>query len=152
MIAWVVIGVFSGAVAPLLDQGKVKGGFPISIAAGVLGALGAGFLSSMWFNQNLSEFSLLSALLSAAGGLTLVLTQRIALRESDEDNSGLQDETWEEKVQETRGGSAEARPKYKEAGSLGGESNYDLPKGTTVKFPTGDEFVTGAPTTLTKKE
>ena len=73
IIGWIVLGLIAGAIAKAILPGTQGGGWVITIILGIVGALLGGFLGSVLFNVNISEFWSLQTWLLAIGGSILVL-------------------------------------------------------------------------------
>jgi uncharacterized membrane protein YeaQ/YmgE (transglycosylase-associated protein family) len=73
IIGWIVLGLVAGAIAKAILPGTQGGGWIITIVLGIVGALLGGFLGSVLFNVNISEFWSLQTWLLAIGGSILVL-------------------------------------------------------------------------------
>lgn len=73
IIGWIVLGLVAGAIAKAILPGTQGGGWIITIILGIVGALLGGFLGSVLFNVNISEFWSLQTWLLAIGGSILVL-------------------------------------------------------------------------------
>lgn len=72
-IGWIVLGLIAGALAKLILPGKQGGGFFATLILGVVGAVLGGWLGSMIFGVDISEFWSLSTWLLAIGGAIIVL-------------------------------------------------------------------------------
>ena len=72
-IGWIVLGLIAGAIAKALKPGDQGGGLIATMLLGVVGAVLGGWLGSMIFDVNISEFWSLSTWLLAIGGSLIVL-------------------------------------------------------------------------------
>ena len=74
IIAWILLGLFAGAIARALIPGRTEpGGCIGTTAIGILGALLGGFLASVLGIGHLSDFFNLGTWLLAIGGSILLL-------------------------------------------------------------------------------
>ncbi|MGL3805408.1 GlsB/YeaQ/YmgE family stress response membrane protein [Paeniglutamicibacter sp. R2-26] len=72
-IGWIVLGLIAGAIAKAIKPGDQGGGLIATMLLGVVGAVLGGWLGSMIFDVNISEFWSLSTWLLAIGGSLIVL-------------------------------------------------------------------------------
>ena len=72
-IGWIVLGLIAGAIAKALKPGDQGGGLIATMLLGVVGAVLGGWLGSMIFDVNISEFWSLSTWLLAIGGSLIIL-------------------------------------------------------------------------------
>lgn len=72
-IGWIILGLIAGAIAKAIKPGEQGGGWIATLLLGVVGAILGGWLGSMIFGVNISEFWSLSTWLLAIGGSLLVL-------------------------------------------------------------------------------
>jgi uncharacterized membrane protein YeaQ/YmgE (transglycosylase-associated protein family) len=74
IIAWILLGLFAGAIARALVPGRTEpGGCIGTTAVGILGALLGGFLASALDVGEISDFFDLGTWLIAIGGSVLLL-------------------------------------------------------------------------------
>jgi uncharacterized membrane protein YeaQ/YmgE (transglycosylase-associated protein family) len=73
IIGWIVLGLIAGAIAKAILPGTQGGGWIITIILGIVGSLLGGFLGSVLFNVNISEFWSVTTWLLAIGGSIIVL-------------------------------------------------------------------------------
>jgi uncharacterized membrane protein YeaQ/YmgE (transglycosylase-associated protein family) len=74
IIAWILLGLFAGAIARALIPGRTEpGGCIGTTAVGILGALLGGFLASALDIGDIDEFFDLGTWLIAIGGSVLLL-------------------------------------------------------------------------------
>ncbi|MFJ6419272.1 GlsB/YeaQ/YmgE family stress response membrane protein [Paeniglutamicibacter sp. NPDC091659] len=72
-IGWIVLGLIAGAIAKAIKPGEQGGGWLATLLLGVVGAILGGWLGSLIFHVNISEFWSLSTWLLAIGGSLIVL-------------------------------------------------------------------------------
>ncbi|MGN6503071.1 MAG: GlsB/YeaQ/YmgE family stress response membrane protein [Pseudolysinimonas sp.] len=73
ILGWIVLGLVAGAIAKLIQPGRQRGGWVISLILGCVGALRGGFLGSVLFNAPLQDFFSIQTWLLAIGGSIVVL-------------------------------------------------------------------------------
>ena len=73
IIGWILLGLIAGAIAKAILPGTQGGGWLITIALGIVGALLGGFIGSALFAVPLGGFFELRTWLLAIGGAILVL-------------------------------------------------------------------------------
>jgi len=75
VLGWIVFGLIVGAVAKLLMPGRDPGGFVVTMALGIAGALIGGFLgrTAGWYGPNDSAGFLMSVL----GAIVLLVLYRL---------------------------------------------------------------------------
>lgn len=72
--AFLILGLIAGVIARILIPGKQPGGFWLTLLLGVLGAMLGGWLGSLIFDINMSEFwSWESWLFSVIGAIIVIL-------------------------------------------------------------------------------
>lgn len=72
-LAFLLLGLIAGAIAKAILPGEQGGGWFTTLLLGVVGALLGGWLGSVLFNADMSQFWSLSSWLLAIGGSVLVL-------------------------------------------------------------------------------
>lgn len=72
IISWIVFGLIAGALAKLIMPGKDPGGFLVTIAIGIAGALIGGFIGSLIGFGGVSGFNLKSLVVAIGGALVLL--------------------------------------------------------------------------------
>jgi uncharacterized membrane protein YeaQ/YmgE (transglycosylase-associated protein family) len=74
IFAWIIFGLIVGVIAKLLMPGQDPGGFIITIALGIVGALVGGFLARLvgWYGPNEQA----GYLISIAGAILLLWIYR----------------------------------------------------------------------------
>ena len=80
ILAWVVLGLISGAIAKALMPGRDPGGIVVTILIGIVGAFLGGFLGNLIAGSGLNGFSLWSILLAVVGSILLLWIYRVATR------------------------------------------------------------------------
>ena len=73
IIGWIVLGLVAGAIAKAILPGTQGGGWIITLALGVVGALLGGFIGSAVFGIGLEGFFSIQTWLLAIGGSIVVL-------------------------------------------------------------------------------
>jgi uncharacterized membrane protein YeaQ/YmgE (transglycosylase-associated protein family) len=74
IIGWIVLGLLAGLIAKALMPGEERGGFLVTLALGIGGALLGGFLASVFgLGDPIDEFFDISTWLAAIGGSLLIL-------------------------------------------------------------------------------
>ena len=72
ILAWIVFGLIAGAVAKMIAPGKDPGGWLITLAIGIAGAVVGGFLASLLGFGGVSGFNLGSLLVAIVGALVVL--------------------------------------------------------------------------------
>ena len=80
ILAWIVLGLVSGAIAKAIMPGKDPGGIIVTMVIGIVGAFLGGFLGNMIAGTGLNGFSLWSILLAVIGAVLLLWIYRVATR------------------------------------------------------------------------
>ena len=80
ILAWIVLGLISGAIAKAIMPGKDPGGIIVTMVIGIVGAFLGGFLGNMIAGTGLNGFSLWSILLAVIGAVLLLWIYRVATR------------------------------------------------------------------------
>ena len=76
ILAWIVFGLIAGAVAKMIAPGKDPGGWLITLAIGIAGAVVGGFLASLLGFGGVSGFNLGSLLVAIVGALVVLVVWR----------------------------------------------------------------------------
>ncbi len=76
ILAWIVFGLIAGAVAKMIAPGKDPGGWLITLAIGIAGAVVGGFLASLLGFGGVSGFNLGSLLVAIVGALVVLFIWR----------------------------------------------------------------------------
>jgi uncharacterized membrane protein YeaQ/YmgE (transglycosylase-associated protein family) len=80
IIAWIVFGLIAGLIAKLLMPGRDPGGFFITIAIGVAGALVGGFIATRLGYGGIDGFNIGSMIVAVLGSIVLLLGYRLLRR------------------------------------------------------------------------
>jgi uncharacterized membrane protein YeaQ/YmgE (transglycosylase-associated protein family) len=80
IIAWIVFGLIVGLIAKLLMPGRDPGGFFITIAIGVAGALIGGFIATRLGYGGIDGFNIGSMIVAVLGSILLLLGYRLLRR------------------------------------------------------------------------
>ena len=74
ILAWIVLGLISGAIAKAIMPGRDPGGIIVTIIIGIVGAILGGFLAQVLFNRDtVDEFFDVSTWLTAIIGAIILL-------------------------------------------------------------------------------
>ncbi|AKH89709.1 GlsB/YeaQ/YmgE family stress response membrane protein [Edwardsiella tarda] len=77
IIAWIVLGLIVGMLAKWLMPGRDGGGFIMTVALGIAGALLGGYLGNLIFHLDVAAgFSLKSLIVSVIGAMLLLFIYR----------------------------------------------------------------------------
>ena len=83
IIAWIILGLISGAIAKAIMPGRDPGGFIVTALIGIVGAVIGGFLGNLIFGiAGVTGIDLRSILISVVGALILLWIYRMATRRS----------------------------------------------------------------------
>ncbi|MFW0112300.1 GlsB/YeaQ/YmgE family stress response membrane protein [Rothia sp. CCM 9417] len=83
IISWIVLGLIAGAIAKLIMPGKQGGGFVVTTALGIVGAMLGGFLGSFlpFLSDGVNGFSLGSVFTAVVGALiVLFIYQKVVVK------------------------------------------------------------------------
>ncbi len=80
ILSWIVFGLIAGAIAKLLMPGKDPGGFFITIALGVAGALVGGFIATALGFGQVDGFNIGSLFIAILGAVILLIIYRFMRR------------------------------------------------------------------------
>ena len=80
ILLWVLFGLIAGAIARYLMPGKVPGGILVTIALGIVGAVGGGFIGAQIGFGDISGFDIRSMLLAVGGGVLVLFLYGLATR------------------------------------------------------------------------
>ncbi|MCW4464988.1 GlsB/YeaQ/YmgE family stress response membrane protein [Glutamicibacter sp. MNS18] len=72
-LGWIVLGLVAGAIAKAIKPGEQGGGWLATLLLGVVGAVVGGWLGSLIFNVEITEFWSIQTWLLAIGGSLIVL-------------------------------------------------------------------------------
>ena len=73
ILGWIVLGLLAGAIAKAIMPGSQGGGWLVTLALGIVGALLGGFIGSSVFGIGLNDFFSIQTWLVAILGSLLVL-------------------------------------------------------------------------------
>ena len=83
ILAWVILGLISGAIAKAIMPGRDPGGFVVTMLIGIVGAVIGGFLGNTLFGiSGVSGVNLYSILISVVGAVILLWIYRMVTRRS----------------------------------------------------------------------
>jgi uncharacterized membrane protein YeaQ/YmgE (transglycosylase-associated protein family) len=80
LVSWIILGLVVGIIAKFLMPGKDPGGIVITILLGVAGAIGGGFISSVFGFGKVTGFDLRSLIIAVCGSLVLLIIYRAIKR------------------------------------------------------------------------
>ena len=80
IIAWIVLGLISGAIAKAIMPGNDPGGIVVTMLIGIVGAFLGGFIGATITGNGLNGFSLWSILPAIVGSLLLLGLYRVSTR------------------------------------------------------------------------
>lgn len=81
ILTWIIVGLIAGAIAKAIHPGKDPGGFFVTIAIGIVGAIVGGFISSLLGFGTVDGFGLGSLLIAVLGAvLVLYLYRRFSTK------------------------------------------------------------------------
>jgi uncharacterized membrane protein YeaQ/YmgE (transglycosylase-associated protein family) len=76
IITWIIFGLLAGIVAKWIMPGRDPGGFVITIAIGIVGALIGGFVGGLFGFAGVTGFNLGSFVTAVLGALLLLFLYR----------------------------------------------------------------------------
>ncbi|GJG88202.1 transglycosylase [Gemmatimonadetes bacterium T265] len=83
ILAWIILGLISGAIAKAIMPGRDPGGFIVTALIGIVGAVIGGFLGNLIFGiAGVTGVDLRSILISVVGALVLLWIYRMVTRRS----------------------------------------------------------------------
>ena len=80
IVSWIILGLVVGIIAKFLMPGKDPGGIVTTILLGVAGAIGGGFISSVFGFGKVTGFDLRSLIIAVCGSLVLLIIYRAIKR------------------------------------------------------------------------
>lgn len=80
ILLWIVFGLMAGVVAKWIMPGRDPGGFIVTIALGIVGAVLGGTISTAVGFGGLSGFDIRSLLVAIGGALLLLTGYRLVVR------------------------------------------------------------------------
>ena len=80
ILLWALFGLIAGAIAKFLMPGKVPGGILLTIALGIVGAVGGGFIGAQIGFGDISGFDIRSMLLAVGGGVLVLFLYGLMTR------------------------------------------------------------------------
>ena len=81
ILTWIILGLIAGALARFLMPGRDPGGFVVTMALGLGGALLGGFVASHFGFGSVSGLDLRSIGIAIAGAFILLLAYRLLFAE-----------------------------------------------------------------------
>ncbi|HEY0779370.1 MAG TPA: GlsB/YeaQ/YmgE family stress response membrane protein [Gemmatirosa sp.] len=83
ILAWIILGLISGAIAKAIMPGRDPGGFIVTCLIGIVGAVIGGFLGNTLFGiSGVSGVNLYSILIAVVGAIILLWIYRMVTRRS----------------------------------------------------------------------
>ena len=85
ILIWCLFGLIAGAIAQFIMPDKAVGstgslkGIAVTIVLGILGAVVGGYLGSLLFNVDVTEFNLQSFAIAVVGALLLLVLYRMMM-------------------------------------------------------------------------
>jgi uncharacterized membrane protein YeaQ/YmgE (transglycosylase-associated protein family) len=77
ILAWIVFGFIAGLIAKFLMPGRDPGGFIITIALGIIGAVVGGFIANAIGFGGVTGFDLHSFFVAVVGSIVLLIVYRM---------------------------------------------------------------------------
>jgi len=78
ILSWLVIGLIAGVLAKLIVPGKDPGGIIVTIATGVVGAIVAGFVTSLILGHDyVSGINFTTIIVATLGAILLLIVYRL---------------------------------------------------------------------------
>jgi uncharacterized membrane protein YeaQ/YmgE (transglycosylase-associated protein family) len=77
ILMWLVLGLVVGVIAKFILPGRDPGGFIITIALGIVGALLGGFVGTQFGYGSVTGFDMRSLILAIGGALVLLVGYRL---------------------------------------------------------------------------
>tara|TARA_R110000787_G_scaffold87138_2_gene185724 strand:- start:397 stop:645 length:249 start_codon:yes stop_codon:yes gene_type:complete len=80
ILTWIILGLVAGLLAKLVMPGRDPGGFIVTIAVGIVGAIIGGFVATQIGFGSVTGFNLRSVLIAAVGSFALLFVLRMTRR------------------------------------------------------------------------
>lgn len=83
ILSWIILGLIAGAIAKLIMPGKQGGGFIVTTALGIVGAMLGGFLGSFlpFLSDGINGFSIGTVFTAVVGALiVLFIYQKVVAK------------------------------------------------------------------------
>lgn len=80
IIAWILFGLITGAIANAVDPRPAKGGLLGAIILGVVGGLIGGYLGTLIFGVGVTGFNFSSIVVAVLGSLLVLIVGRVLSR------------------------------------------------------------------------
>lgn len=81
-LAWIVLGLISGAIAKAIMPGRDGGGLIVTCLLGIVGAVVGGFLGSLIGVSGVTGFNLWSILIAVIGAIVVLWLYHLVTRRS----------------------------------------------------------------------
>jgi uncharacterized membrane protein YeaQ/YmgE (transglycosylase-associated protein family) len=80
ILFWILFGLIAGVVAKMIVPGRDPGGIIVTILLGVVGAVAAGFIGTLFGFGGISGFDVRSMLMAIGGAVILLIGYRFVAR------------------------------------------------------------------------
>jgi uncharacterized membrane protein YeaQ/YmgE (transglycosylase-associated protein family) len=82
ILSWLVIGLIAGVLAKWIVPGKDPGGIIVTIAIGIVGAIVAGFVTSLVLGQDyVTGINIISVIVATLGAILLLIVYRLVMQQ-----------------------------------------------------------------------
>jgi uncharacterized membrane protein YeaQ/YmgE (transglycosylase-associated protein family) len=82
ILSWLVIGLIAGVLAKWIVPGKDPGGIIVTIAIGIVGAIVAGFVTSLVLGQDyVTGINIISVIVATLGAILLLVVYRLVMQQ-----------------------------------------------------------------------
>jgi uncharacterized membrane protein YeaQ/YmgE (transglycosylase-associated protein family) len=82
ILSWLVIGLIAGVLAKWIVPGKDPGGIVVTIAIGIVGAIVAGFVTSLVLGQDyVTGINIISVIVATLGAILLLIVYRLVMQQ-----------------------------------------------------------------------
>jgi|SRR5215510_2650204 len=82
ILSWLVVGLIAGVLAKLIVPGKDPGGIVVTIAIGVVGAIVAGFVTSLILGHDyVSGINFTTIIVATLGAILLLIVYRLVMQQ-----------------------------------------------------------------------
>jgi len=80
ILSWILFGLLAGWIAKMIMPGHDPGGFILTIALGIVGAVLGGFIATAMGYGSVTGFTIGSFLIAITGALVLLIGYRLVMR------------------------------------------------------------------------
>jgi uncharacterized membrane protein YeaQ/YmgE (transglycosylase-associated protein family) len=82
ILSWLVIGLIAGVLAKWIVPGKDPGGIIVTIAIGIVGAIVAGFVTSLVLGHDyVNGINIISVIVATLGAILLLVVYRLVMQQ-----------------------------------------------------------------------